>query len=190
MTVSKVAGLIATFIILAVDESALAAATCANDRENTAVNATTAGLIDNGNGTVTDSETGLVWMRCLLGQSWDVDNCAGAAGTFNWRQALYQTEQLNEAGGFAGNADWRLPNKNELQSIAELRCWGPAVNASVFPADIFFTVPNQMWTSTPYAGDDRMGWYTYSWYIDFYRGNAHYADKNTDYSVRLVRGGR
>ena len=60
-------------------------------------------FVDNGNGTITDSATGLMW------QSVD----SGAAMT--WEQALAWAENL-EYGGYD---DWRLPNAKELQSIVD-----------------------------------------------------------------------
>ncbi len=101
-------------------------------------------LAFNGDGTVTDNTTGLMWMRCSLGQVWDGKTCGGKAATFTWADAL------KAAAGheFAGYTDWRLPNKNELESIVEGRCFTPTINSSVFPA----TPSTYFWSSSPYAG--------------------------------------
>lgn len=58
---------------------------------------------DNGNGTVTDNATGLMWMQD--------DN----ASAILWKDALSYCENLE----FAGYNDWRLPNAKELQSILD-----------------------------------------------------------------------
>jgi hypothetical protein len=57
----------------------------------------------NGDGTVTDEATGLMWQQA--------DNGTGV----NWEEALSAAEN----SGFAGYADWRLPNAKELQSIVD-----------------------------------------------------------------------
>ncbi len=58
---------------------------------------------DNGDGTITDRATGLMWQKADSGQG------------MNWQQALAF------AAGFklAGHSDWRLPNAKELQSIVD-----------------------------------------------------------------------
>ncbi len=58
---------------------------------------------DNGDGTITDSSTGLMWMKTDSGKG------------LNWEEALSYAENL-EAGGYS---DWRLPNAKELQSIVD-----------------------------------------------------------------------
>jgi Protein of unknown function (DUF1566) len=58
---------------------------------------------DNGDGTVTDWATGLIWMK--------IDS----RKTMSWEQALEYAETLN----YAGHDDWRLPNVKELQSIVD-----------------------------------------------------------------------
>ncbi len=57
----------------------------------------------NGNGTITDNATGLMWMRS--------DNGEG----LTWEEALAYAENLD----FAGHTDWRLPDIKELQSIVD-----------------------------------------------------------------------
>ena len=129
------------------------------------------------NGTVTHKATGLMWMRCALGQVWDGKTCDRAAATYSWEAAL----QAGNRFDFAGHSDWRLPNKNELESIIEEACTLPAVNARVFPASppVFF------WSSSPYAGQDNA-----AWSVDFGHGAVNASIRNGSLHVRLVRGGR
>ena len=125
-------------------------------------------------GTVTQKTTGLMWMRCNLGQEWDGAACTGTATVFTWHEAL-KTADLEK---FAGHTDWRLPNKNELESIVEERCVLPAVNTRVFPA----TKTTFYWTSTPYAG---LG--TGAWSVDFGFAAVTATEKSGKINVRLVR---
>jgi hypothetical protein len=57
-------------------------------------------------GTVTHNKTGLMWMRCALGQNWNGATCTGSGQTYIWQAAL----QAAEGSSFAGHGDWRLPN--------------------------------------------------------------------------------
>lgn len=70
-------------------------------------------------GTVKDSRTGLVWMRCSLGQDWDekTKTCTGSVNVYDWKGAFDIAEKLNAVGGYAGSTKWRLPTANELQSL-------------------------------------------------------------------------
>jgi hypothetical protein len=64
-------------------------------------------FVDNGDGTVTDHATGLMWLQ---GDSGDL-----GAGALNWQQSLSWAENLD----YAGHSDWRLPDAKELQSIVD-----------------------------------------------------------------------
>ena len=171
--------LLAVVLFLLPLNSALAEVTCAN--QNSAVTATTptADFSDNGDGTVTHTPTGLIWMRCSLGQSGN-DCATGTASTYTWQQALDAAQTLN-ASGFAGHNDWRLPNKNELESIVERRCWSPAINAAIFPA----TPSAWFWSSSPYAN-----YANDAWYVHFYYGHVDDGLKGNHNWVRLVRAGQ
>ena len=82
----------------------------------------------NGDGTVNDGATGLLWQRCLLGLSGA--NCSvGTALLAPWSDALLAAKNSN----FAGYSDWRLPSKAELESLIDDTCVNPATNATVFP---------------------------------------------------------
>lgn len=127
--------------------------------------------------TVTDSQTGLIWMRCSLGQSWNGTSCDGTASKMNWKAALESATSTN----FADEVDWRLPNIKELTSIVERACWRPAVNSSVFPAN------PESWflSSSPYATSDGA-----AWVVDFGLGISRGANKDVNGYVRLVRAGQ
>ena len=69
-------------------------------------------FVDNGDGTITDKATGLMWMKVDSGNFKVGDK---SDGTLNWQQALDWAENLD----YAGYTDWRLPNAKELQSIVD-----------------------------------------------------------------------
>lgn len=60
-------------------------------------------FIDNGDGTISDLATGLMWQKA--------DDGKGR----NWEEALLYAENLK----LASYSDWRLPNAKELQSIVD-----------------------------------------------------------------------
>ncbi len=60
-------------------------------------------FVDNGDGTISDLTTGLMWMKNDYGKK------------IMWKEALAYCENLE----FAGYDDWRLPNVKELQSIID-----------------------------------------------------------------------
>jgi hypothetical protein len=69
-------------------------------------------FVDNGDGTVTDRNTGLMWMRDDSGH---LGAGTSGDGGLNWQQALDWAENLE----YAGYSDWRLPNAKELQGIVD-----------------------------------------------------------------------
>ena len=73
-------------------------------------------LRDNGDGTITDEATGLMWSEADSGQGMDW-GCA-----LTWVQARNAEKHL-------GHGDWRLPNAKELQSIVDYTR-APAVTRS------------------------------------------------------------
>ena len=136
-------------------------------------------LVDNGNGTVTDSATGLMWKKCSEGLSGD--NCeSGTLDYLTWQGALQQPGAVNNAGGFAGHTDWRLPNINELVSLVEEQCYDPAINLNRFPN----TPSRHAWSGSPYADFSASAWSVY-----FPYGYSSAGRRNNSYAVRLVRGG-
>ena len=129
-----------------------------------------------GNGTVTDTATGLIWAQCAEGLSGSA--CTeGTAAIFTWADALIRARDSTHAG----YTDWRLPNVKELSSIVEERCYAPAINLAVFPN----TPSSDFWSASPY-GYSSDG----AWNVDFSYGIA-YGGSHSGYShVRLVRSGQ
>jgi hypothetical protein len=72
---------------------------------------------DNDDGTVTDVQTGLQWMRFSLGQAWQNETCIGEAKKYTWQGAQDAAEVLNHQGGYAGYRDWRVPKEEELLTL-------------------------------------------------------------------------
>ena len=136
---------------------------------------------DNRDGTVTDSNTGLMWKKCSEGQSGT--NCSeGNAKTSKWNVASKQAQTLNNMGGFAGYKDWRIPSVEELTSIVEKNsnCIEPAIKLSIFPntpSDIFLS-------STPFTESRDV-----AWVVHFAVGGKTAYNKDYLFNVRLVRGG-
>jgi Protein of unknown function (DUF1566) len=85
--------------------------------------------------TVYDKSTDLTWTRCSYGQQWTEDGgCSGSVKLLDWHSAVGL--HLQE------DADWRLPERDELQSIVAPNCKKPAINETVFPG----TPSIQYWT--------------------------------------------
>jgi len=91
---------------------------------------------DNGNGTVSDKSTGLIWQQ--------------AKGEKHpWNDAKAYCDGLS----LAGKDDWRLPTKDELITIVDKNNFSPAIDESFFP-EVFGTSGVYYWTSTPVEGSD------------------------------------
>jgi hypothetical protein len=93
---------------------------------------------DNGDGTVTDNVTGLMWQKAIsatLPPPYQI-----------WNDAVAACRNLR----LAGYDNWRLPSAIELLSIVDYGKAQPAIDQSVFPN----TPSYPFWTSstTPSAG--------------------------------------
>ena len=116
---------------------------------------------DNGDGTVTDDLTGLIWLKNA--------NCADA--TKSWFDALTYCNTLNsgECGltDDSEEGDWRLPNVKELQSLIHYGFNSPALPNTAgtgqwTPGDPFTNVQSSYyWSSTTYVYGTNNAWYVY-----------------------------
>ncbi|MDD3517914.1 MAG: DUF1566 domain-containing protein [Chromatiales bacterium] len=139
--------------------------------------------VEHGNGSVTDTVTGLMWKKCSEGMTWapGSESCDDTPSGYDWLGAHRRATAVNavEEGENYGHQDWRLPNVKELASLVELACHDPAINESVFD-DV---TAGSYWsssTSVDYAGA--------AWYVNFGGGSISAESKEVGtLFVRLVR---
>ncbi|TVQ96995.1 MAG: DUF1566 domain-containing protein, partial [Desulfovibrionales bacterium] len=134
---------------------------------------------DNGDGTVTDTKTGLMWQKCSSGQFYDgnANVCTGSHATMSWEEALSHAQTLS----LAGFTDWRLPNRDELQTLVDDTRNNPAID-QIFAQN---TVSHWYWSSTSSVHNG-----IYAWLLNFQSGHIAYVAKNNRSHVRVVRSGR
>ena len=136
---------------------------------------------DNGDGTVTDVESKLMWMRCSSGQQWTVNRCTSTAAAYGWADAQRHADQVSREGAAFFN-DWRVPSLRELATITDRGCKNPRTNVTVFPG----TAAAPYWSSTPRpgegAGERALG-------LSFGAEGVVLARKDERFHVRLVRTG-
>ncbi len=118
-------------------------------------------FVDNLDGTVIDMSTGLMWQQDT------------APGTYNWQQALSYCESLT----LGGYNDWRLPNRNELQSIVDYAQEYPSIDP-VFTNTEFSSYLSS--TTEAYTQSN-------TWYVSFFNGLSYGTDKSGSYYLRAVR---
>jgi hypothetical protein len=132
---------------------------------------------DQDDGTVVDVKTSLQWMRFSLGQTWNGKTNIAEAKRYTWQEALNAADDFNQAGGFAGYQDWRVPSIDELKTLVE-KGKKPAINHAMFPA----TPLSLFWSSTSTVNVNQSAWALY-----FYGGSAYWYGKTSYYYLRLVR---
>lgn len=143
---------------------------------------------DNGDGTIRDKRTALVWEKLSDdGSIHDQDN------VYTWDEAFERIDDLNTPPCFAGYCDWRMPNRFELESILNLGTTNPAVSApfhtgctpgcTVLTCSCTFS--SVYWSSTS-AADAA----TLAWNVNFLFGsvNRNYVRATDSYYARAVRG--
>ena len=138
---------------------------------------------DNGDGTLTDKQSNLTWMRCSLGQVWSGSACTGTPITYTWQTAQDAASKLDHEGGYAGRVDWRVPQIPELAMIAERQCSNPRINLALFPG----TPMTYFWTATTRRGKGMEG---FAYVLSFGPEGAGYKKKEESFDVRLVSGGK
>ena len=169
---------------------------------------------DNGDGTITDQRTGLMWEKkqnritdrsatCMNGAScpnphesrntytWSAEDAVAFEGT----AVSVFLAQLNAGTGFAGHTDWRLPSVNELQTLVNYGLSIPATdsafNTGCEPSCTLTavnacscTASAGYWSSTTVANGEGG-----AWVVNFEDGSVCVYDKQAVTFARGVRGG-
>jgi len=141
-------------------------------------------LTDNGNGTVTDNLTGLIWL-----QTANCDGIKNWADALTWSNALASGSCSLTDSSSAG--DWRLPNVRELHSLIDFAYIWPALSDAAGTAiwsegDAFSgVVSSYYWSSTTYAVVTGS-----AWGVGLDDGFVTSASKTGSYYVWPVRGGQ
>ncbi len=131
-------------------------------------------FVDNGDGTVTDTCTGLMWQRDMADVNGDDQRTD--QDSLHWCDALAYCENLS----FADHSDWRLPNVRELQSIADYGRFNPTIDP------VFGAVSGDIWSSSTFVNNPIFAWHVY-----FFDGdvNLYGTLKTAGLFVRAVRSG-
>jgi len=128
---------------------------------------------DNGDGTVTDNFTTLIWLKA--------GDCFGET---SWEEALESVANLRDAGrkftrcGLADQSvagEWRLPNVNEIMSLMDYGNTLPYLPEG-HPFDLSGV---QFWTSTTFALESEFS----------FEGRAFRKESNLRYGDNLIRFG-
>ena len=117
---------------------------------------------DDGDGTVTDKCTALMWQK----------STANEGIKLQWCDALEYCESLE----LAGHTDWRLPNINELLSLVDFSTPKLAINS------LFEDLPSTYLSSTSREFEP-----DFAWGVAFHVGYHTWAHKSTLLYFRAVR---
>ncbi|KJU83787.1 protein containing DUF1566 [Candidatus Magnetobacterium bavaricum] len=129
-------------------------------------------FVDNGDQTITDKSTGLMWTKN-----------ANLPGTYKtWHEAKDYVASMNSGAGTYGYTDWRLPGKEELEGL--IKGWKDAPYSWLKSQGFTNVQSGYYWSSTSYAHNT-----SGAWIVDMYDGNVFAYDKSGYYYVWPVRSG-
>lgn len=132
-------------------------------------------IISPGGAEVTDTQTGLIWRRCVEGMIWSGTSCSGTSLLFNHENALVRAK---------AQSGWRLPNIKEISSIHDRK--NPPIDFSIFPGTprlptVYF------WSSTPDVAGPVNAFA--SGFSSNDNGGVHMYSRRETLYVRLVKDG-
>jgi Protein of unknown function (DUF1566) len=113
--------------------------------------------------TVLDLMTGLEWQRRATPE------------LYTFAEARAQCDELR----LAGDAPWRSPTMQELETLVDARRRSPAIDTTAFPD----TPAASFWSGTPWVESPELR----GWHVDFESGSAQYLVATTRFNVRCVR---
>ena len=118
------------------------------------------GLVDKEDGTIFDTTTNLFWQK------------ESSNKVFIWMRAKMYCESLT----LAGYNDWRLPTREELESLIN-RKYCPTIDP-IFECKLLYYWSSSTNVSYPY----------YACVVNFHVGDVYSVHKTGAYYVRAVRG--
>ena len=122
---------------------------------------------------VRDNDTKLIWEVKT-----DDTSIHDKNNIYNWHESQEVFIPVLNAEKFGGFNNWRLPTREELISITDVKIYNPTIDTAYFPN----TIPLRYWTSTIVVYNT-----TLAWSISFYGGNVGNRNKLDTYYVRAVR---
>jgi hypothetical protein len=144
-------------------------------------------LVGTDAGIVSSRTAGLMWKTCAEGMTWNATDqlCDGTPGTYDEAQARVLADQANALDGYANRKGWRLPTKQELQSLLVLS--GQPLGEPLVVAPLADKDPSGIsWERAFRTSDTSVG--TSSWAVHFLEGEVQPTVLSSDpLHVRLVR---
>jgi hypothetical protein len=149
-------------------------------------------FVDCGNGTVQDTQTGLIWLKNA--------NCLPVGGS-NWATAITRAAKLADGttdGTACGLSDgskagmWRLPTIAEWQALSY--AYPSACNPSLPAASGSGCYTTGAWatgvqSNVYWSSTTGVGYPNYAWWVNLSNGDVNGYIKTITYSVWPVRGG-
>ena len=101
---------------------------------------------------VRDVRNNITWYRCTIGQIWDYDtaSCKGETVRLNQDELIIAVQQAEKQLG----GKWRLPTKDELESLICTECQPPKIRQKYFPN----IEREAYWSGTKNRWNGRMYW--------------------------------
>ena len=121
---------------------------------------------------IVDLQSNVEWMRCSVGQRWEVDTCTGEHVKLNFDEIEAAIEIANNQIG----PGWRLPTRSELEGILCDECYPVKIELDVFPG----TLPEPYWT-----GETNKFATRHIWSVNFMTGHTY--GRFFPYQKMLVR---
>jgi len=144
---------------------------------------------NNGDGTITDDGSGLMWEAKCDGPN--CDPLHDKDTSYTWDEAFTLHVATLNSESFAGYTDWRVPNITELHSLVNYEMVSPsaydAFNTCATNCDVTScscTVSSDYWSSTSLSSFPNN-----AWVVNLSNGAMFFGAKSTVRFVRAVRGG-